>query len=67
MKRKWTDRQYNVQDNYDVLHKYVIMYCTKNKLPALPFGCTHSKTHDARGRSKHHQLCFDPELGIKSV
>ena len=24
---KWTDREYHVQDNTDVSHKYVKMYC----------------------------------------
>ena len=27
IKRKWTDREYHVQDNADVAHKYVKMYC----------------------------------------
>ena len=26
-KRKWTDREYHVQDNADVSHKDVKMYC----------------------------------------
>ena len=34
-KRKWTDREYHVQDNYDVAHKDVKMYCDINKFPAL--------------------------------
>ena len=36
MERKWTDRQYNVQDNADVSHEYVKMYCNTNQFPALP-------------------------------
>ena len=36
-KRKWTDREYHVQDNADVAHKYVKMYCGTNQLPTLPF------------------------------
>ena len=29
-KRKWTDREYHVQDNADVAHKYAKMYCDTN-------------------------------------
>ena len=29
-KRKWTDREYLVQDNDDVAQKYVKMYCNTN-------------------------------------
>ena len=63
MERKWTDRQYHVQDNYDVSHKYVRMYCNTNQLTALPFCGANSKPHGARGISKHYHLRFDPKLG----
>ena len=33
MERKWTDRQYHVQDNADVAHQDVIMYCNTNQFP----------------------------------
>ena len=36
-KRKWTDIEYHVQDNYDVAHKDVKMYCDTKQFPALPF------------------------------
>ena len=35
-KRKLTDREYHVQDNADVAHKYFRMFCDTNQLPALP-------------------------------
>ena len=54
MERKCTYRQYHVQYNADVVHKYVNMYLNTNKLPALPFCGTHSKPHGARGLSKHY-------------
>ena len=63
MERKWIDRQYIVQDNNNVAHKDVIMYCNKNKSPALPCFGPHSKTHGTRGLSKHYHLRFDPKLG----
>ena len=63
MKRKWTDRQYHVQDNSDVEHQYVIMYCNTNQLPALSFCGPHSKPHCARRLSKHYHLRFDTKLG----
>ena len=33
MERKWIDRQYPVQDNADVEHKELKMYCNKNIFP----------------------------------
>ena len=63
MERKGTDRQYHIQDNADVVRQDVIMYCNKNKWPALPFCGTHSKPHGARGFIKHYHFRFDPKLG----
>ena len=61
-KRKWTDREYHVQDNDDAAHKEVEIYCDTNQLSELPFCGPHSKPHVARGLSKHYHLCFDPKL-----
>ena len=58
-----TDRQYHVQDDAAVSHKYVRMYSNKNQFPALPFCGPHSKPHGARGLSKNYHLRFDPKLG----
>ena len=33
-KRKWIDREYNVQDNADVAHKDVKIYCDTNQFTA---------------------------------
>ena len=41
MERKWTDGQHNVQDNADVAHKDVRIYCNTNQFPALTFCGTH--------------------------
>ena len=62
-KRKGIDREYHVQDNADVVHKYVKMYCDTNQLPELPFCGSHPKPHGARGLIKHYHLRFDPKLG----
>ena len=59
---KWTYRQYHVQDNANVAHKDVNIYCNTNKFPELPFCGPHSKTHVARELSKHYHLIFDPKL-----
>ena len=32
-KRKWIDREYHVQGNTDIAHKYVKMYCDTNQFP----------------------------------
>ena len=62
-KIKWTDREYHVQDNSDVAHKYVKINCDKNKFPALLFCVPHPKPHGVRGLINHCRLCFDPKLG----
>ena len=45
VKRKWKKIEYHVQDNADVAHKYVKMYCDNNQFPALQFCGTHIKPH----------------------
>ena len=62
-KRKWTDREYHIQDNADVAHKYVKIYCQTNQFPKLPFGGPHPKPHGARGLGKNYHLRFDINLG----
>ena len=62
-KRKCTDREYHVQDNSDIAHKDVEIYCNTNYLPELPFCGTNPKPHGSRGLSKHYHLHFDPKLG----
>ena len=64
MERKWTDRQYHVQDNADVSHQDVIIFCNTNKSPELSFCGPHSKPHGARGLSKHYHLRFHPKPGM---
>ena len=62
-KIRWTDREYHVQDNYDVAQKDVKFYCDTNQFPALPFCSPHPKPHGSRGFIKHYHLCFGPKLG----
>ena len=62
IKIKWTDIEYHVQDNADVSHKDVKMYCDTNQNPALIFCGRHPKPHGAMGLSKHHHLSFDPKI-----
>ena len=62
MERKWTGRQYHVQDNADVEHQDVKMYCNTNQFPELPFCDPHYKPCVARGLSKHYNLCFDLKI-----
>ena len=53
MERKWIERQYHVQDNADVAHQDVRVYCNTNQFPELPFFGPYYKPHGARGLSKH--------------
>ena len=62
-KRKWIDRDYHVQDNAYVSHKYVKMYCDTNQFLELPCCGPHPKPHGARGLIKHYHLSFYPKLG----
>ena len=62
-KRKWTNREYHVQDNSDVAHKDVEIYCDTNQFPKLPFCGPHPKPHGARGLIKHYHLRFYPKIG----
>ena len=64
MNRKWTEREYHVQDNAAVEHKDVIMYYNICQSPVLSFCGPHYKPHGAKGLSKHYHLCFDPKLGM---
>ena len=63
MERKCTDSQYHVQDNPDVAHQDVRMYCNTNKFPSLTFCGPHSKPHGARVFSKHSRFFLNPKLG----
>ena len=60
---KLTDRQYHVQDNSDVSHKYVKIYCNTNQFPALPFCGPNYKPYGPRGLSKHYHLVFNTKQG----
>ena len=60
MERKCTDRKYHVQDNSDVAHQYVRMYCNTNQFPVLLLCGPYSEPHGARGLSKHYHFRFDP-------
>ena len=53
-KIKWTYREYHVQYNADVAHKYVKMYCDTNQLPELTFCGPHPNPHVARGLSNNY-------------
>ena len=61
-KRKWTDIEYHVHDNADVVHKDVKFYCNTNQCLALPFCGSHPKPHRAKGLIKHYHLHSDPKL-----
>ena len=63
MERKWADIQYYVQDNADVAHQDMIMYCNTNEFPELLFCCPYYKPYGARGSSKNYHLRFDQKLG----
>ena len=63
MVRKWTDKQYHVQDNADVEQIDMRIYCNTNQFPVLPFCGSHSEPHGERGLSKNYHFCFDLKLG----
>ena len=67
MNRKWTERNYHVQDNADVELKYVKMYCNTNQFPTLPFCGSHSKPHSARGTRKIKKKIHEKKMDRKKV
>ena len=62
-KSKWTNREYHVQDNSDVQHKDVKIYCNTTQFPVLLFCGSHPKPHVSRGLGKHYHIRFDQNLG----
>ena len=62
-KKKWTDREYYVQDDAYIAHKYVKMYCDTNQFPTLPFFGSHPKPYGERGLGKHYHIRFDSNIG----
>ena len=58
-KRKWTNREYHVQDNDDVANKDVKIYFYTKQFPTLPFCGSYPKPRGARGLGKHYHLRFD--------
>ena len=61
-KIKQIDREYHVQNNADVAHKDVRIYCDTNQFPTLPFSCSYPKPYGERGLGKNYHLRFDPNL-----
>ena len=64
MERKFTDRDYHVQDNADVEHKYVKMYCNTNQFSELLFSGPYYKPNSAKGLSEHYHLRLYQKLGM---
>ena len=62
-KQKCTEREYHVQNDADIAHKYVKMFGNTNQFPSFSFCGTHTKPHGVRGFSKHYHMWFDPKLG----
>ena len=63
VKKKVTNREYPVQNNKDVEHQNVNLYCTRNQFPIFPFCGPNNKPHGVRGLSKHYHKSFYQELG----
>ena len=61
-KIKWIDREYHVQDNADVAHKDVKIYCDTNQFPALTFCVPYPKPHITRVLINNYHLRFYPKI-----
>ena len=59
----WKNRDYHVQNNEDVEHQDVKMYCTTNQFPELKFSFTHKKSHGSRRLVNRCNMRFYPKLG----
>ena len=62
MKRKWTERQYHIQNINAVAQQDVKIYCNTNKFSELPFCGPHSKPHVTKGLSKYYHFRSDPKI-----
>ena len=61
-KINWLEREYNVQEEADVYHKDVKMFCNKNHFPTIEFCVPHTKQYGVRGFSNHYHMIFDLKL-----
>ena len=48
--------EYNVQNDADVEHKDVKMFCNKTQFPSLPLCGPNTKPHGIRGLSKYYHM-----------
>ena len=62
-KQKWIEKEYHVQDNSYVAHKYFKMFCDTNQFPSLQFCDPNTKQHGVRGLIKHYHKLFDTKIG----
>ena len=60
---KWTDREYNVQDNADVAQKYVKMYCNITNSQHYHFVVQITNLMAWGGLSENYHLSFDTKIG----
>ena len=60
-KRKWTEREYHVQENKYVQYKSVKISCDSTQFCALLFCGTYAKPHGVIGLSKHYNFQIDPK------
>ena len=61
--RKCADREYHIQDNYEIADKDVKNCYNTKQLPALTFCGPHYKPYGSKGLSKHYHFIFYPKLG----
>ena len=53
--KKWTEMEYPVHNDADVLHKYVKKINT-DQFKSLPYCGLNTKPHGVRGFSRHYHL-----------
>ena len=61
-KKKWTNREYHVQQNKDVEHQDVKIYCATNQFTKLQFLVRHKKPRGERGLGQNCHMHFYPKL-----
>ena len=62
-KKKRIEIEYHVQNDADVSHKDVNIFCNTKQFPSLPFCCPHKKLHGVTVLIKHYCMLFDSKLG----
>ena len=62
-KLNWIEMEYFFQEEDDLTHKNVKIFCDTNQFPSFKFCVPHTNPHGVRGLSKQYHIIFYTKLG----